>query len=77
MSVCVFFPQMYSDVLEKKIINDSGSSVEAWKQVANICLNTRREKVSKALISILSAQEGVFEILEDDEDAELMNHVFL
>ncbi|XP_066468021.1 clathrin heavy chain linker domain-containing protein 1 isoform X2 [Tiliqua scincoides] len=65
------------DVLEKKIVNDSECTVEAWKHIAEICLNTRREKVFKVLISILAAQEGVVEIPADDADAELMNHVFL
>lgn len=68
---------MCLDVLENKIVNDSACTVEAWKQIAEICLNARREKLFKALISILVAQEGVVEIPIDDADAELMNHVFL
>ncbi|KAJ6667080.1 hypothetical protein lerEdw1_019084 [Lerista edwardsae] len=65
------------DILENKIVNDSACTVEAWKQIAEICLNARREKLFKVLISILAAQEGVVEIPIDDADAELMNHVFL
>uniref|UniRef100_A0A8D0C940 Clathrin heavy chain linker domain-containing protein 1 n=1 Tax=Salvator merianae TaxID=96440 RepID=A0A8D0C940_SALMN len=66
------------DVLEQMIIKDETCTVEAWKEIAEMCLHVRREKLSKLLISILAAQEGVVEIpIDDDEGARLMDHVFL
>ncbi|XP_053102126.1 clathrin heavy chain linker domain-containing protein 1 isoform X2 [Hemicordylus capensis] len=62
--------------LEKLIVSDSDCTVEGWKKIAEICLDSRREKLSKLLISILAAQEGVVEVPLDDEDAKLMEHVF-
>lgn len=59
------------------IVNDSRSSIEIWKEIAETCLQGRREKLGKLLVSILAAQEGVVELLPDNEDAKLMEHVFL
>nr|XP_020664153.1 clathrin heavy chain linker domain-containing protein 1 isoform X1 [Pogona vitticeps]XP_020664154.1 clathrin heavy chain linker domain-containing protein 1 isoform X1 [Pogona vitticeps]XP_020664155.1 clathrin heavy chain linker domain-containing protein 1 isoform X1 [Pogona vitticeps] len=66
------------NVLAQMIVNDTVCSVEEWKEIAEICLQSGREKLSKLLISILAEQEGVVEIPVDDvEDAKLMDHVFL
>ncbi|XP_062981599.1 clathrin heavy chain linker domain-containing protein 1 [Elgaria multicarinata webbii] len=66
------------DVLEQMIVNDSVCTVDGWKQIAETFLQTRREKLSKILISILAAQDGVVELpIDDREDAKLMDHVFL
>ncbi|XP_044285525.1 clathrin heavy chain linker domain-containing protein 1 [Varanus komodoensis] len=66
------------DVLERMIVNDSVCSVEGWKDIAETCLQTRREKLARLLISVLAAQEGVVELpLDDHEDAKLMEHIFM
>ncbi|XP_033000990.1 clathrin heavy chain linker domain-containing protein 1 [Lacerta agilis] len=64
------------DVLEKIIVKDKQCNVDGWKEIAEICQNIRREKLSKFLITILAAQEGVVEIPDGAEDAKLMEHVF-
>uniref|UniRef100_A0A8D2L210 Clathrin heavy chain linker domain-containing protein 1 n=1 Tax=Varanus komodoensis TaxID=61221 RepID=A0A8D2L210_VARKO len=68
----------FIDVLERMIVNDSVCSVEGWKDIAETCLQTRREKLARLLISVLAAQEGVVELpLDDHEDAKLMEHIFM
>ncbi|KAJ7341284.1 hypothetical protein JRQ81_005203 [Phrynocephalus forsythii] len=65
-------------VLAQIIVNDTVCSVEEWKEIAEMCLKSRREALYKLLISILAEQEGVVEIpINDMEDAKLMDHIFL
>ncbi|XP_032072133.1 clathrin heavy chain linker domain-containing protein 1 [Thamnophis elegans] len=65
------------DTLEQIIVKDA-TNVEGWKEIAETCLNAKKENLYKLIISILASLEGVFEIQADDaEDAKLMEHVFL
>uniref|UniRef100_A0ACB8G988 Uncharacterized protein n=1 Tax=Sphaerodactylus townsendi TaxID=933632 RepID=A0ACB8G988_9SAUR len=65
------------DVLEQMMINDSRCTVEEWKEIAEICYRSRKIKLGKLLISILTVQDGVVELPPDDDGAKLMEHVFL
>ncbi|XP_006274499.2 clathrin heavy chain linker domain-containing protein 1 isoform X2 [Alligator mississippiensis] len=65
------------NALEQIILNDTVCTVEGWKKIADTCAENKHEQLSKEIISILTSQEGVVEILPDDEDAKIMEHVFL
>lgn len=72
------FWNVFTDVLAQIIANDAVCSVEEWKEIAETCLQSRRETLYKLLISVLAEQEGVVEIpIDDMEDAKLMDHIFL
>nr|XP_056709268.1 clathrin heavy chain linker domain-containing protein 1 [Euleptes europaea] len=64
-------------VMEQMMINDSHCDVEEWKEIAEICFQSRKIKLGKLLISILTAQAGVVELPPDDDGAKIMEHVFL
>ncbi|KAH0622865.1 hypothetical protein JD844_025646 [Phrynosoma platyrhinos] len=66
------------NVLAQMIENDTVCTVEEWKEIAETCLRSRREKLFQLIVSVLASQEGVVEIpVDDQEDAKLMDHVFL
>ncbi|XP_042330650.1 clathrin heavy chain linker domain-containing protein 1 isoform X2 [Sceloporus undulatus] len=66
------------NILAQMIENDTVCTVEEWKEIAETCLQSRREKLFKLIISVLADLQGVVEIpVDDKEDAKLMEHVFL
>ncbi|XP_006122185.2 clathrin heavy chain linker domain-containing protein 1 [Pelodiscus sinensis] len=67
------------NALEQVILNDSVCTLEGWKKIADTCAENKREKLSQDIISILTSQKGVFHISpsDDDDDAKIMEHVFL
>uniref|UniRef100_A0A8D0GH82 Clathrin heavy chain linker domain-containing protein 1 n=1 Tax=Sphenodon punctatus TaxID=8508 RepID=A0A8D0GH82_SPHPU len=65
------------DVLEQAILNETVCTVEGWKKIADLCAEEKHEKLSQEIISILTSQEGVVEIFPDDDNAKIMEHVFL
>ncbi|XP_074845605.1 clathrin heavy chain linker domain-containing protein 1 isoform X2 [Carettochelys insculpta] len=67
------------NALEQVILNDMVCTLEGWKKIANTCAENKHEKLSQDIISILTSQEGVFHIssFDDEDDAKIMEHVFL
>uniref|UniRef100_A0A8C3XQD7 Clathrin heavy chain linker domain-containing protein 1 n=1 Tax=Chelydra serpentina TaxID=8475 RepID=A0A8C3XQD7_CHESE len=64
---------------EKIILNDTVCTLEGWKKIADTCAENKHEKLSQEILSILTSQEGVVQIspFDDDDDAKIMEHVFL
>nr|XP_060610556.1 clathrin heavy chain linker domain-containing protein 1 [Anolis sagrei ordinatus] len=66
------------DVLAQMIVTDRVCTVEDWNEIAEMCLQNKKEKLFNIIISILADVEGVVKIPADDtDDAKLMEHVFL
>ncbi|XP_016846201.1 clathrin heavy chain linker domain-containing protein 1 isoform X1 [Anolis carolinensis] len=66
------------EVLAQMIVTDTVCTVEEWNEIAEMCLENKKEKLFNLIISVLANQEGVVKIPDDDqEDAKLMEHVFL
>ncbi|XP_041866648.1 clathrin heavy chain linker domain-containing protein 1-like isoform X2 [Melanotaenia boesemani] len=65
------------EVLETAILEDSGSSVDVWNDVASLCSELSREDLSRAVRSILLDQSGTGVRSPDLEGARLMDHVFM
>ncbi|XP_067421268.1 clathrin heavy chain linker domain-containing protein 1 isoform X2 [Emydura macquarii macquarii] len=67
------------NALEQVILNDTVCTLEGWKKIADTCAENKHEKLSQDIISILTSQEGVVQLspLDDDDDAKIMEHVFL
>ncbi|XP_030052314.1 clathrin heavy chain linker domain-containing protein 1 [Microcaecilia unicolor] len=65
------------DVLEQVILNDVICTPEGWTEIARECSNNNYVVLSEKIISILKSQDGVLEISSSEEDAKIMEHVFL
>ncbi|XP_038607468.1 clathrin heavy chain linker domain-containing protein 1, partial [Tachyglossus aculeatus] len=61
--------------LEEIMLRDTVCMVEGWKEIADACLANGHPKLSQEILSVLVAQEGVIEILPDDDATNLMEHV--
>ncbi|XP_037751873.1 clathrin heavy chain linker domain-containing protein 1 isoform X3 [Chelonia mydas] len=65
------------NALEQVILNDTVCTLEGWKKIADTCAENKHEKLSQEILSILTSQEGVVQISPFDDDAKIMEHVFL
>nr|XP_033793344.1 clathrin heavy chain linker domain-containing protein 1 isoform X2 [Geotrypetes seraphini] len=65
------------DVLENVILSDVICTLEGWTEIAKECSDHKHIDLSEKIISILKSQDEVWEILSSEEDAKLMEHVFL
>ncbi|XP_069033358.1 clathrin heavy chain linker domain-containing protein 1-like [Embiotoca jacksoni] len=63
--------------LEEAILEDAGSSVDVWTDVASLCCDMQRADLSRVVRSVLLDQSGTGVVSPDPEGAELMEHVFL
>ncbi|KAM4770882.1 clathrin heavy chain linker domain-containing protein 1 [Rhinophrynus dorsalis] len=63
--------------LEQVILNDVGCTPEGWVEIADECLNNNSKYLYDKIMSIVTSQDGVVEISSKDEDAKIMEHVFM
>uniref|UniRef100_A0A8C5PPK4 Clathrin heavy chain linker domain-containing protein 1 n=1 Tax=Leptobrachium leishanense TaxID=445787 RepID=A0A8C5PPK4_9ANUR len=63
--------------LEQVILNDVACTLEGWVEIAAECLNNGYRQLSERIRSIVTSQDGVVEISSKDEDAKIMEHVFM
>ncbi|XP_056423742.1 clathrin heavy chain linker domain-containing protein 1 isoform X3 [Hyla sarda] len=63
--------------LEQVILNDVVCTPEGWVEIAEECSNNDYRQLSEKIKSIVISQDGVVEISSKDEDAKMMEHVFL
>ena len=68
---------LLSEVLEDVILEDGGSSVDVWTDVASLCSGLKREDLSWAVRSVLLNQSGTGVRSPDLDGGRLMEHVFL
>ncbi|XP_051815596.1 clathrin heavy chain linker domain-containing protein 1 isoform X2 [Acanthochromis polyacanthus] len=64
-------------VLQEVILEDNGSSVDVWVDVASLCSGLNRADLSRAVLSVLVEQSGTRILSPDLQGAELMEHIFL
>ncbi|XP_066451806.1 clathrin heavy chain linker domain-containing protein 1 isoform X2 [Eleutherodactylus coqui] len=63
--------------LEQVILNDVVCTPEGWVEIAEECSNDDYRELSEKIKSIVISQDGVVEILSKDEDAKMMEHVYM
>ncbi|XP_075719145.1 clathrin heavy chain linker domain-containing protein 1 isoform X1 [Rhinoderma darwinii] len=63
--------------LEQVILNDVVCTPEGWVEIAEECSSNDYRKLSEKIMSIVISQDGVVEISPKDEDAKIMEHVYL
>ncbi|KAM8947851.1 clathrin heavy chain linker domain-containing protein 1 [Pelodytes ibericus] len=63
--------------LEQVILNDVACTLEGWVEIAHECSNNNYKQLSEKIMSIVTSQDGVVEISSNDEDAKIMEHVFM
>ncbi|XP_075452078.1 clathrin heavy chain linker domain-containing protein 1 isoform X1 [Ascaphus truei] len=63
--------------LEQVIINDVRCTPEEWVEIAVECSNNNYMPLSEKIMSIVISQDGVVEMSSKDEDAKIMDHVFM
>ncbi|KAI3363535.1 hypothetical protein L3Q82_012129 [Scortum barcoo] len=63
--------------LEEVILEDSGSSVDVWADVASLCADLNRADLSQAVTSVLLGQSGTRVLSPDLEGGRLMEHIYL
>ncbi|XP_077138813.1 clathrin heavy chain linker domain-containing protein 1 isoform X1 [Ranitomeya variabilis] len=63
--------------LEQVILNDVVCTPEGWVEIAEECSNNDYRQLSEEIKSIVISQDGVVEISSKDEDAKIMEHVYL
>ncbi|XP_063774703.1 clathrin heavy chain linker domain-containing protein 1 isoform X2 [Pseudophryne corroboree] len=65
------------ETLEQVILNDVVCTPEGWVEIAEECSNNNYRTMSEKIMSIVISQDGVVEISSKDEDAKIMDHVFM
>ncbi|XP_029449310.1 clathrin heavy chain linker domain-containing protein 1 [Rhinatrema bivittatum] len=65
------------DTLQEVILNDVICTPEGWTDIANECSNNNYINLSEKIISVLISQDGVLEIFSTEDDAKIMEHIFL
>ncbi|XP_068088652.1 clathrin heavy chain linker domain-containing protein 1 isoform X2 [Hyperolius riggenbachi] len=63
--------------LEQVILNDVECTAEGWVEIAEECSNNNYRQLSAKIMSIVISQDGVVEIPPKEEDAKIMEHVFM
>ncbi|XP_073528387.1 clathrin heavy chain linker domain-containing protein 1 [Phyllobates terribilis] len=63
--------------LEQVILNDVVCTPEGWVEIAEECSNNDYRQLSEKIKSIVISQDGVVEISSKDEDAKIMEHVYM
>ncbi|KAK5882783.1 hypothetical protein CesoFtcFv8_021332 [Champsocephalus esox] len=63
--------------LEEAMLQDGGSSMDVWEDVASRCSELNRADLSRAVLSVLLEQSGTRVLSPDLEGGRLMEHVFL
>ncbi|KAM4693325.1 clathrin heavy chain linker domain-containing protein 1 [Discoglossus pictus] len=63
--------------LEQVILNDVVCTPEGWVEIADECSHNNYSQLSEKIMSIVTSQDGVVEISSLDEDAKIMEHVFM
>lgn len=64
-------------VLETVMLEDSGSSVEHWSEIASVCSTLNRTDLTQDIITILLSQSGTGVLSLDPEGAHLTEHIFM
>lgn len=68
---------LYPAALEQVILNDVVCTPEGWVEIAEECSNNDYRQLSEKIKSIVISQDGVVEISSKDEDAKIMEHVYM
>ncbi|XP_069810292.1 clathrin heavy chain linker domain-containing protein 1 isoform X2 [Dendropsophus ebraccatus] len=63
--------------LEQVILNDVVCTPEGWVEIAEECSDNDYRQLSEKIKSIVISQDGVVEILSKDEDAKIMEHIYM
>ncbi|XP_044148279.1 clathrin heavy chain linker domain-containing protein 1 [Bufo gargarizans] len=63
--------------LEQVILNDVVCTPEGWVEIAEECSSNDYRQLSEKIKSIVISQDGVVEISSKDEDAKIMEHVYM
>ncbi|KAL3050660.1 hypothetical protein OYC64_012641 [Pagothenia borchgrevinki] len=63
--------------LEEAMLQDGGSSMDVWEDVASRCSELNRANLSRAVLSVLLEQSGTSVLSPDLEGGRFMEHVFL
>ncbi|KAG8583886.1 hypothetical protein GDO81_008585 [Engystomops pustulosus] len=63
--------------LEQVILNDVVCTPEGWVEIAEECSSNNYRQLSEKIKSIVVSQDGVVEISSKDEDAKIMEHVYM
>ncbi|OCT79278.1 clathrin heavy chain linker domain-containing protein 1 [Xenopus laevis] len=63
--------------LEQAVLNDVVCTPEGWVEIADECLRNNYVQLSEKILSIVRAQDGIVEFTADEEDAKIMEHVFM
>lgn len=66
-----------ADALEQVILNDAVCTAEGWVEIAEECSNNNYRRLSERIMSVVISQDGVMEIPPKDEDAKIMEHVYM
>ncbi|XP_040207595.1 clathrin heavy chain linker domain-containing protein 1 [Rana temporaria] len=69
--------QCGEDALEQVILNDAVCTAEGWVEIAEECSNNNYRRLSERIMSVVISQDGVMEIPPKDEDAKIMEHVYM
>ncbi|KAM9315884.1 clathrin heavy chain linker domain-containing protein 1 [Gastrophryne carolinensis] len=63
--------------LEQVILNDVVCTAEGWVEIAEECSSNDYRQLSGKILSIVTSQDGVVKIPPKEEDAKIMEHVFM
>ncbi|XP_072526214.1 clathrin heavy chain linker domain-containing protein 1-like [Salminus brasiliensis] len=63
--------------LQQTILDDVMCSAESWSETATRCVQKERPQLAQKIISTLLSQPGAMCLPQEQESAELMDHVFM
>ncbi|KAM5163743.1 clathrin heavy chain linker domain-containing protein 1 [Mantella aurantiaca] len=69
--------QCRENALEQVILNDVVCTAEGWVEIAEECTNNNYKQLSERIMSVVISQDGVVEIPPKEEDAKIMEHVYM
>uniref|UniRef100_A0A8C6WEC0 Clathrin heavy chain linker domain containing 1 n=1 Tax=Neogobius melanostomus TaxID=47308 RepID=A0A8C6WEC0_9GOBI len=64
-------------VLEASILADSGSAVDDWNEIAEVCSSLKRADLTHRIMCALLSQSGTELLCSDPEGALLTQHIFM
>nr|DBA27138.1 TPA: hypothetical protein GDO54_011313 [Pyxicephalus adspersus] len=69
--------QCGENALEQVILNDVVCTAEGWVEIAEECSNNNYRQLSERIMSVVISQDGVVEIPPKEEDAKIMEHIYM
>ncbi|XP_018419830.1 PREDICTED: clathrin heavy chain linker domain-containing protein 1 [Nanorana parkeri] len=69
--------QCGENALEQVILNDAVCTAEGWVEIAEECSNNNYRQLSERIMSVVISQDGVVEIPQKEEDAKIMEHIYM